>query len=281
MAINERVMKKGLLKIIISSCLTSTLYLLQCMNLQTQAQRRPLTIPERSCLNLGIPINKSRITSRASATNRRTLNDNKGSFERAAIRSVRVTLNRSQDFPSEQRRSRYRVARVEPDGITSAMLTVIDRRGITGVRVYINSVFFDAKFRMTRIGFTTDDGQALGYLDYLGNSSSAGRAARRITNPLLRPTPGLVYLTPSDAVIGTSITGDNRTATYGVAVFQHVACDRTGQGGRIGVDDLVMGRGIILNPTVFNNRFPPPNLDLPAGRPFTLSDPPRNPPTPY
>lgn len=181
-----------------------------------------------------------------------------------------------------ERRDRYGSGVVIPDGVTFIRLILIDSGGNTSSRVYRESVFFDAKFRMTRIQFGADRGQALGYLDYLGNSSRAGRAARRITNPNERPTPGLVYLTPSDAVVGTSITGATSTATYGVAVFQHVACDRTGQGGRIGVDDLVMGRGIILNPMVFRNRFTPPELNLPAGRPFTLSDPPRNPPpNPY
>ena len=169
-----------------------------------------------------------------------------------------------------------------PDAQTSVTLIVVDNRGRTTIRTFPRSVFFDAKFRETRIQFATDSGQALGYLDHLGNISSAGVSARRVTNPRERPTPGLVYLTPSDAVVGTSITSASRTSTYGVAVFQHVVCDRVGRGGRIGVDDLVMGRGVILNPTVFSGRFTPPNLNLPAGRPFTLSDPPRNPPpNPY
>lgn len=68
------------------------------------------------------------------------------------------------------------------------------------------------------------------------------------------------------------ITGATPIATYGLAVYQHVDCDTTGQGGRIGENDLVMGRGIILNPTVFRSRFTSNDLNLPAGRSWlTLS----------
>ena len=65
----------------------------------------------------------------------------------------------------------------------------------------------------------------------------------------------------------------------------HYTCDRVGFGGTIGIDDLITGRGVPLNPGVFLGRNTPRDLFLPAGSTFTLSDPPGSnpggPPNPY
>jgi len=142
---------------------------------------------------------------------------------------------------------------------------------------YVDSVFFDAKFVIGRLSLSRENYQAEGYIDHLVNRSRAGTEARRITNPLLRPTPALIYIGPSDFVVGTSII--NRATAEGATVYVHYTCDRSRTGGTIGFDDLVTGKGILLNPVVLQNRAFAP-IELSQGSAFTLSAQPNGPPPP-
>ncbi len=172
-------------------------------------------------------------------------------FEEFALSSVNVTRNTARRrFPSDARRAKTnkKYSNVEPDGITFATVPLTNGQ----VRTY-----------------QKDDYQPLGYIDYLTEYSEAGDAARSIIEPHLRPTPTLIYLTVADTIIGNTVIAD--ATKEKVALFQHVLCNNTK--GKIGVDDLIMGKGIPLNLSVFTGRAPLTLNPLPQGRAGTLSNP--------
>lgn len=231
-------------------------------------------IASRSCNNLP-SMNQSKVESRASPENLGTIRQNGGSFERKTLESLNLIKN-NQGYRSDLRRSRYRIRTVIPDGVSGFIISYRRRRGLPYFRVYRESVFYDAKFVNESINYTYDSGQTLGYIDHLDKKSPAGRGRYRFR--IRRPTPELHYMTPTNTVIGTSTIYEASLA--GVAVYQHIVCDTVPAGGIIGINDLTVGKGILLNEGVYVGRNLPERavIGTAYGLPFTLSDPPLPPP---
>ena len=174
-------------------------------------------------------------------------------FEQFSLRSLNITPNTTPKRTTVRSRSRN----VVPDGLADLPQTL---RGLRTGRVinrnFRDSIFYEAK-TTERIRLSTGgDRQVAGFLDAL-NRSSAARFTRRNPTAPLNPVPTLVFLTPADTTIGNSTLGDARNKQIGI--FQHVACDNPN--GTPGVNDVVMGRGISLNPEIFTARgFAPVTL---------------------
>ena len=241
-----------------------------------QAQRTPSgeLVAAKSCVNLK-PMSQLDIEERASPANRETLRTNFGSFELATLESVNLSKN-TKPYESPLRRRLYGIPNVVPDGVTGFVLIEV-RRGRVYQRTYLESVFYDAKFVDDSINYRYDRGQTLGFIDHLDRLSPAGRVQGVITRARRRPTPELHYITPTNTNIGSSTLRRARQAR--VAVYQHVVCDTVPVGGVIGENDLAVGKGILLNSSVYRGRNIPDRADSGTafGLPFTLSDPPEDP----
>lgn len=163
---------------------------------------------------------------------------------------------------------------------------------VNGVRVpqppvpYDESSFYDAKAVGDRIRLKSSNYQTLGFLDALRIS----RAAISATPPSRLPPPRLNFLTVSSTKIDKDVIDfangqagriPGATIGPGVVVIQHVVCNNPS--GRLGIDDLVMGYGIFLNPGVLRGRPVPIDAPRPAGKPDTLGplpSPPAGPSSP-
>lgn len=171
-------------------------------------------------------------------------------FEDFALGSIQRPKN-TKKFPSGERAAAtlLDIARgksgatyhqnVEPDGVTGILVQGDDPA------YYADSMFFEAKTggsSKNPIKLSTDDHQILGFIDYLDNSP-AGIIF------LNSPIPRLYFLTTANSRFRANIIS---TATRrGIAVFQSIACDTTGNGGILGTDDMIMGRSILLNEEVY------------------------------
>lgn len=231
----------------------------------------PLVIQAASCG--GLPaLNQSQIINRASQRNKDTIRENGGSFEIATLRSLGLNKN-NEALPSPRRG--LGIFSVIPDGVRALTLVEVTNGAITYYRRYTKSIFYDAKFVNGTINPSSSQNQTRGFMDHLDRESAAGRVRGVITRASRRPTPQLRYMTPTNTSIGReTLRLANRRR---VAVYQHLVCDTTEVGGVIGVNDLTVGIGVLLNPNVYRARATPPAVGVGVasfGEVFTLSNPP-------
>ena len=168
-------------------------------------------------------------------------------------------------YPSNARKA-YSLGKsvgVQPDGVAPLTVIVVDN-GATDIYYYAESIYYDAKAKQGRLPLSDQDYQALGFIDALQNELDAGKAYELPLN--IRPTPRLIYLTTSDTIIGTNVTGE--AIREGVAIFQHSACIIPAKGK--GTNYLQIGRGILLTPTVYTGRPQLPQNPLTSGIPGHL-----------
>ncbi len=187
-------------------------------------------------------------------------------LEGGAIVEIRAQPN-TKPYPSGARTVQTGGAykSVEPDGVAPLLVAIRTQKpkGITLVN-YKESIFYDAKAVVGRISLSVENYQALGFVDAL-TQSDAGKLYN--TPKVIRPTPRLIYLTTSDTIIGNSTI--EKATREGVALFQHVVCDNIPNGGTLGTNDIVMGKGIPLNFGIYKGK-PTPSVPLKPGLPSTL-----------
>lgn len=151
-----------------------------------------------------------------------------------------------------------------PDAVEPLKLLIErDDGSVVRQETFEESVFFDAKARVKKIGLNRNNPQIEGYIDVLANDSPAGKDEAPIPS---RPLPRLILLTTSDTKVTAGITELAKRTGSGVAVYQSVVCDYPR--GKPGKSDLVMGRAIQLNPTVYTGR--PEPVRVIRRRPGTL-----------
>ncbi|MCY6494609.1 PEP-CTERM sorting domain-containing protein [Leptolyngbya sp. GGD] len=235
--------------------------------------------------------------------------DTSNAFERFSIRdSLKVPYNTgptARSFYSPAKaiinaaKGSPKRTSVIPDGI--ATLQVRPYVIVNGVTIFTTpiplefpeSAFFDAKASDGELKLTGDY-QLLGFVDAL-RLSPAG--LQHFVNPVA-PIPRLYLATTAGAKVqqrlvdfasGMSVrmsAARDLNFQFGgppVGVFQTIVCDRLSEGrGTLGVDDLIMGRGVPLNPEIYyNDRFLPIDFIAPQGEPGTLNPlPPLSSPSP-
>lgn len=244
---------------------------------------------------------KAALVQRASQLNiPNTGNRVEAAFENFAFESISSTApaiqrnnNRRFKYDSKLRenatkdkpRSRGRDTRVEPDAVNT--LTVVPVAFINGIPVpkpeeavhYPESSFYDAKATKSRIRLKDGNYQILGFLDALDNSL-AGKAWRlpQSIPPEEVPVPRMQFLTVADTYIAEDVK--KFANEHKIALFQYVVCDNLPNGGQLGTDDLIMGKGILINPSVYKKPDRPIPIDIPRlpGRAGSLGSLSNNPP---
>lgn len=216
-------------------------------------------VAQKSCAGIGNPLSKADLMNRVDPRRINTPNALEFLFELFAIKSVGFTEpNKKGYFSLGINRQ------VVPDAVGPVNLLVLDENGTVVRRGrFQESVFFDAKARVKNIGLDRNNPQALGYIDVLANDSPAGKDEAPL---LLRPVPRLIYLTVSDTKVTSILT--ERAKLSGVAVYQSVVCDNPD--GQPRVNDLIMGRAVPLNPTVYIGRPTPNPNDVIKPKPGAL-----------
>lgn len=246
-----------------------------------QAAPRRHDVAGESCEGIGTPMTKAAVIQRASLLNiPNTGNQVETAFEAFAIRSLSVppNVNRIFRYESElrQRRSGNTESFVEPDSaipVEYARIAIVNGEPVVQeVVIYLESFFYDSKLVKGRIRNKDGNYQILGFLDALLHSP-AGRATRPPQNlpPNRVPPPRMAFLTGADAYIAKDVK--DFADEHKIALFQYVVCDNIPNGGRLGSTDLIMGRGVLINPGVFTNPTRPTPIEIPlgAGTPNTLA----------
>lgn len=140
-----------------------------------------------------------------------------------------------------------------PDAVESIRYTLVYENQTLGPFIYDRSLYIDAKALQRAIGFGPRDRQSVGFIFGLSQSPAgiASIPTPSPVQPVVNPIPVLRYLTTSDTSIGKSL----RTAAFllQVEIQQQFVCDNFGGdlGGRIGLNDLIMGEIVTINPEVF------------------------------